>query len=208
MIFNTPSSVSLTFSELMNTVFALVAFLVIALIYSRLSKIRRTVKSPRLGILDLTAGEAAAQIATDKVALRDVFQAPQESDREPPQCDILFLYAHLSDEGRVEGCACELREIIRDSGAKVVVLASENKPDSCTSARARKPYGQANLVITFARRGEAFPRFFGRLFARMKEGASMPDAWVQLAPQNPNADNPDSPSTIFLCELGHIRFEY
>ena len=191
----------------MYPVVTVLLFLITALAYSRLAKIRRTVKNPKLGILDLSNGRATALAAADKAALADVFQTPNESRGEPPHCDVLLVYGDLDDNGRIMGYARGLREIIRDADAKVVVLASENDAQNCAKARARKPYGQANLVITFARRGEAFPVFFRELFCRMKAGSSMPQAWVQLAPQNPNQDDITRPSTIFMCELGAIRFE-
>jgi hypothetical protein len=191
----------------MSAFLILLAFALLAVAYVKIVNKWRAIKNPRLGILDLTAGDASALIAADKSALQDVFPSPEESSRDVPQCDVLFLYANLSEDGRVEGYARGLREIIRDSGAKAVVVASENCQDSCTKAGARKPYGHANIVITFARRGEAFPRFFGELFAKMQKGASMPGAWVQLAPQVPSNEHSDCPSTIFLCEAGHLRFK-
>ena len=186
---------------------ALLALALLAVAYVKIVNRWRAIKNPRLGILDLTAGDGVAMIAADKAALQDVFLSREESSRDVPQCDVLFLYANLSEEGRVEGYARGLREIIRDSGAKVAVVASENNEQSCTKAGERKPYGQANLVITFSRRGDAFPRFFGELFSKMKRGASMPSAWVQLAPQIPTNEHPDCPSTIFLCEVGQVRFK-
>jgi hypothetical protein len=190
----------------MITFLILFALVLLAAAYLRIVNRWRAIKSPRLGILDLTVGGAAVLITADKAALRDVFPLLEESSCGVPHCDVLFLYADFSQEGRVKGYARGLREIIRDSGAKVVVVASENSQDSCTKAGTRKSYGLANLVITFARRGEAFPRFFGKLFARMQKGMSMPEAWVQLAPQVPNNEHPDCPITIFLCEAGHVRF--
>ena len=164
------------------------------------------IKNPRLGILDLSAGCCSSLISEDKEAISGLFASLHESKADVPQCDVLFIYATLTEGGRVAGCARSLREIIRDAGAKVVVVASENTRDSCSNAGARKPYGQANLVITFSRRGEAFARFFRDLFTKMKQGSAMPAAWVSLAPQNPSSAHLDCPITIFLCEIGQVRF--
>lgn len=183
-----------------------VAVVLMAVIGAKIMNRRYAIKNPRLGILDLTAGANAPIVAVDKAALQDVFPLPIESTRHVPQCDVLFLYATLDEEGRVTGFASGLREIIRDAGAKIAIVASENSQESCTKAGVRKPYGQANLVITFARRGDSFPRFFRQLFLKMKAGASMPSAWVQLAPQVPGDEHSDCPSTIFLCEAGQVRF--
>lgn len=170
----------------------------------RLSGRKGRIKDPRLGFLDLTNGAAGTLIEEDKAALRDLFTSLEESKYAVPQCDVLFLYATIGDGGVLEGTDLYLRATIRDSGAKVVVVASENhnrKP-------AGKPvYGHANLVITLARNGSSFPRFFRELFDQMKKGKPMPLAWVKLAPQIPNFEHPDTPSTIFLCEVGGVSFK-
>ncbi len=100
-----------------------------------------------------------------------------------------------------------LREIIRDSGASVVVVASENQVDAYSAASGNKNIGRANLVMTIDRNGRIFPNFFVRLFADMKKGVSMPVAWVKLAPQGPGIDHADCPDTIFACEAGQIAFK-
>lgn len=141
----------------MNAVVVVLVVLVIGLGYSRLARIRRTVKNPQLGILDVSNGRATALVAADKGSFAEVFPVPKESSDDPPRCDVLLVYGDLDEGGRIKGCARGLREIIREADAKVV-LASENDVQSCTQATARKPYGQANLVITFAHRGDAFPR--------------------------------------------------
>ncbi len=97
----------------------------LAVAYVKITHNWRVIKNPRWGILDLTAGDAAALIAADKAALQDVFPSPQESSGDVPKCDVLFLYAHLSEEGRIEDYARGFREIIRDSGAREVVVVSD-----------------------------------------------------------------------------------
>jgi hypothetical protein len=69
-------------------------------------------------------------------------------DLAAPRCDVLFLYAELTAEGDVLGSARGLREIIRDGGAKVVVVASANPSGHYIRAGKQKSYGQANLVMT------------------------------------------------------------
>jgi hypothetical protein len=164
------------------------------------------IDNPRLGILDLMEGRAAALIAVDRMALEDVLPAQRESQHGVPECDVLFLYADLTEEGKIAGDVRGIREIIRDSGAKVVVVASENNENCCTKTGAMKSFGKANLVITYSRRGDVFPRFFHELFSMMKTGVPMPMAWVRLAPQIPGKEHPDCPSTIFLCGAGGVRF--
>ena len=153
-------------------------------------------------MLDLTGGLSDALVAEDKAALSDLFTAVEESKSEVPKCDVLFLYATLGDGGTLQGTEHYLRATIRDSGAKIVVVASEN-PNPAPE-RSKPVYGRANLVITIARNGASFSKFFRELFAQMKKGKPMPMAWVKLAPQIPNREHPDCPGTIFLCEVGGV----
>jgi hypothetical protein len=119
---------------------------------------------------------------------------------------VLFLYCHIEPSGTIRGSSRGLREIIRDSRAAVVVVASENSGDSYIAAGKRCGYGLANLVMALDRRGDVFPKFFQRLFTEMKHGVSMPVAWVKFAPQAPRAEHADCPGTIFACEVGQLAF--
>lgn len=187
----------------MNVPIAWVIAFAVVFMLLRFSNRKRRIKDPRLGFLDLTGGAAAVLIEEDKFALKDLFKSQEESSDVVPQCDVLFLYATIGEGGVLEGTERYLRATIRDSGARVVVVASEN-PNPKPSG---KPvHGHANLVITLARNGASFPNFFRELFARMNRGTPMPIAWVKLAPQIPNLEHPDTPSTIFLCEVGGISF--
>jgi hypothetical protein len=166
-----------------------------------------TIHSPTIGFLDLTGGGASAALDSDKVALSPLFTSSVESCDKPPTCNVLFLYCRIEPNGTIRGSTSRgLREIIRDSGATVVVVATENSGDSYTAAGRRKSYGRANLVMAIERRGDVFPRFFQRLFRDMKRGVSMPVAWVKLANQHPGDEHRECPATIFACELGQLAF--
>jgi len=165
---------------------------------------KRAIANPRLGIFDLTAGASDALIDADKAALASVFGTIEESKAKPPVCDVLFLYATLQPGGGLSSTDNLFRATIRDSGAKIVVVASEN-PNPPASPD-RPAYGHANIVLTLKRNGESFTKFFSQLFLRMKEGTTMPKAWTVLAPQLSGQPHTDCPSTIFLCELGGLRF--
>jgi hypothetical protein len=162
--------------------------------------------SPKVGILDLGGGWTRELVESDASFLRSLFSEVQMVNVDAPTCDVLFLYAELSAEGAVLGSARGLREIIRDSGAKVVIVASANPSKHYITAGKQKPYGQANLVMTLDRHGDAFGRFFLALFSKMKHGASMPTAWVELNPQAPGREQSDRPDTIFACEIGPLTF--
>jgi hypothetical protein len=109
--------------------------------------------------------------------------------------------------GVVDGSKVGLREIIRDSGARIVVIATENTADAYIAGAANKPYGRANLVMTLQRRGNRFASFYVRLFKMMFAGDTMPVAWVKLAPQVPGAEHEDTPGSIFAAEAGQVTFK-
>lgn len=162
--------------------------------------------SPRVAILNLSGVNSKQLVESDADFLRSLFADVQVVDLATPTCDVLFLYAELTAEGAVLGSAQGLREIIRDSGAKVVVVASANPGGHYIKAGKPKSYGRANLVMTLDRRGDAFGRFFFALFSKMKQGVSMPSAWVELNPQVPGREQYDCPGTIFACEIGPLTF--
>jgi hypothetical protein len=168
----------------------------------------RIVRHPRVGILDL-GGEASKEfVKSDSAFLRLLFGDVLITDLTVPNCDVLFLYATLRSDGVVIGSLPSLREIIRDSGATVVVVALGNP--GANYIRAGQPsnsYGQANLVMTLDRKGESFERYFRALFSKMLGGISMPVAWNQLSPQIPGVNHGGSPDVIFACELGQLSFE-
>jgi hypothetical protein len=59
-------------------------------------------------------------------------------------------------------------------------------------------------VFVLNRKGPKFAEFFRGLFELMSEGTSMPLAWVKLAPQIPNHEDPNVPSAIFAAEAEHL----
>jgi hypothetical protein len=165
------------------------------------------VNSPRVGLLDLGSDETKALVAADRAFLSPLFGEVKNLHLGAPQCDVLFIYAEIAADGSVPGSSCSFRELIRDSGAKVVVIASENSVDHYIKAFHKESYGNANLVMTLNRHGEAFGRFFGALFEKMLEGTPMQVAWVRLNPQVPGLSQADAPETIFTCEIGQLTFK-
>ncbi len=172
---------------------------------SRLLGVPR-IENPTLGILDLSGGTDLQLVEDDLAQLSPLFAGVEQSAAETPNCDVLLVYCRLEDSGGICGSARSLRGVIRDSGAKVVVVASPNAANSCIAASKQERYGAANLVMTLDRKGTIFGQFFRRLFTAMKQGTSMPMAWVRLAPQGPRIDHDDCPETIFFCEVGQLAF--
>ena len=171
-----------------------------------LAKRKNVIKQPTLGILDLSNGEYGSYIVADKTVLKTMFNTLSESTDAPPACDVLMIYGHVESGGGIRNSKIGLREMIRDSKASIVVIATDNPANNYVQAGKQKSYGHANLVMTLNRRGDVFAQFFQKLFTAMKQGIPMPVAWAKLAPQIPGTDNKDCPDTIFACELGQITF--
>ena len=152
------------------------------------------------------AGKASGEISEDRKAVASLFASSIDTSTIAPKCDVIFVYCHIKDDGCIESSSQSLREIIRDSGAAVVVVATENSAAAYIAAGKKQNFGNANLVMTLGRKGEAFGNFFQRLFSEMKKGISMPVAWVKLAPQGPDSEHSDCPDTIFACEVGQLAF--
>jgi hypothetical protein len=165
------------------------------------------IQSPRLGFLNLIGSSARSIIEEDKAAFRPLFVSVEENDSNPPLCDVLFIYAVVESDGRIQGSSDGLREIIRKSTAPIVLVGSENAGKHYIAACKRTGYGQANLVLTISRKGAIFTQFFTELFNKMFEGKSMPLAWVELAPQIPGAAHGNCPDSIFAAEVSHIVFK-
>jgi hypothetical protein len=165
-----------------------------------------TIAKPELGLLNFIGPSAQKMLSEDRDAIRWVFYSVTESESETPRCDVLLIYVTANPDGSLEGSEQSLRQIIFDSGAKIVVVANENLPEHYSAALKQPGEGQANIVLTIDRRGPIFPSFFNRLFEIMTKGIIMPVAWVRLAPQRPGDHHPDCPGTIFLCEAGGVTF--
>ena len=166
------------------------------------------IDSPKIGFLNLLGPAGRALIVEDKAALIPFFASSSESDSEVPACHVLMLYARILSDGSIDGSNDGLRTIIRKSGAPIVVVASENEGNCYVAAGKRRAPSDvtANLVMTMRRKGSVFPQFLKNLFEKMFRGKTMPMAWVELAPQIPNAKQENVPATIFAAEISHIVF--
>jgi hypothetical protein len=146
----------------------------------------------------------SACVEEDRRALEALFEKVVVTRDAAPACGVLFLYATIDERGAVVGSPTGLRDIIRDSGAWVVVVAHPNPPEHCFAACAPTGHGEANLVFVVDRKGSLLAEFLGALFREMRAGVPMPSAWVRLAPQTPRGTPTPAPETIFLCERGAL----
>jgi hypothetical protein len=166
------------------------------------------IESPRIGFLNLVGSTAQAIVEADKAVLAPMFRSCVESNAEPPFCDVLMAYVTIFPDGRIGDIADGLGEMIRNSKAAIVILASENQGASYIAASKQRKGGAptANLVMTLGRKGTIFAQFLKELFGKMFSGTTMPVAWVELAPQIPGSKHENVPETIFAAEISHIIF--
>lgn len=160
---------------------------------------RTIVANPRLGVLNRQGAAADGIAASDarQVDASAMFVPAANGPDGVPICDVLLLYCDLP---------CDLSAILSQSGARVVVVASENPPEPCAAAAQVGISSGVNLVVTIDRKGDTFGLFLARLFSEMASGTPMPLAWVKLAPQNPARNDPNVPVTLFACGAGPIAF--
>jgi hypothetical protein len=165
--------------------------------------------SPKLGILNLIGESANPLVNEDKNGLSPLFPSLIEAKNSTPVCDVLLLYCLIDANGNLIGSNKSLRELIFDSQAPIVLIASPNSGNTYIAASKQPGRGHANLVMVLDRKGANFVLFFQKLFRLMKEGKTMPLAWVELAPQMlpDGMSHPESPESIFSCEAGHILFK-
>ncbi len=164
------------------------------------------IESPKLAFLDLSKGADTENLLQDKAALERAFSSVSSETTKARQCDVLFLYCLLESDGTIRGSSQSLATIIRESGARIAVVASENPGNSYIAASKSQKAGPFNFVMTVERKGSAFPEFFKRLFELMYGGTAMPTAWNKLAPQIPHAEHTQCPGMICAMAAGGIVF--
>lgn len=179
----------------------LIAIAVGVLLVARWRARRRSgglvIENPKIGFLNLLGEEGDRLLAEDRPALAPLFSSSKESgDLPPPVCDVLFVYSDLARDGKLFATEVGLRQVLRRSRARILVLASENRSESSLTAAQEAGQSGANLVLTLARNGAEFPELFARLFTDMKSGTPMPEAYNRLAPRG----------KIFLADAGDLVF--
>jgi len=164
------------------------------------------IQNPKIAFLNLMGTPARPLVDEDAAALKPLFSACLESAGGVPVCDVLMIYATITSNGVIRNASQSLRELIHNSHAPIVVVATENSVESYIAAGKRPGAGKANLVMTIKRNGQIFPNFFKELFGMMYRGVSMPMAWAKLAPQIPGQQHDNVPGTICAMEVTHVLF--
>jgi len=191
----------------MNWSYIAFLFPILIIILFYLLRKARNIRSPTIGFYNLSGDLFTSLQKTDKEAFGSLFSAVYESNDKPPTCNVLFLYCQIEPNGIVQGTRRSLRNIIRKSGARIAVVASENPTRNSLAATKKAGFCYANIVLTFQRNGDNFSTFFQKLFTHMKQGYPMPTAWGFLVQQGPNQGEPDNPEALMLTEAGEVVFE-
>lgn len=168
----------------------------------------RVVKNPVLGTLTLGAG--AAEASSDVEKLSRYFAGVRQSESATPTCDVLFVYGQLEPDATFKGTGRELKSIVRESGAAIVVIATDNAGDTYVASGKSGAHKGIVLVMTIDRKGEVFAAFFQELFSRMQRGQDLLSAWVAIVPQgDPTAKQAiESPETIAVASSKSVVFAY
>lgn len=187
---------------------AMILFVVVLLILAGWSPLRRlrstpTISNPVLGVLNVIGPSAETDVKADLEQLSQYFSEVRQAVESPPSCNVLLLYCNLNSDGGVIGSSQRLGEIIREAGAVVAVVATNNDMEGYKAAG---PFGNCNLIMTIDRRGPLFADMLSQIFAQMKSGVSMGVAWINLAPQDPRADHSHLPGVLCVLDYGQIAF--
>ena len=165
------------------------------------------ISNPTIGFLNLQGAAGVALADSDRSVLGPLFGHVLESVSQVLRCEVLFIYCTIHPDGTVVGSPEPIREVIKKAGAHIAVVAAENPSAAYVKGVGPRGDWPANVVMTIDRKGAKFSHFFACLFESMFNGRSMLLTWVQLAPQIPGREHPDSPSTIMAAEAGHLVFE-
>jgi hypothetical protein len=194
----------------MKKLLALLHSLVLLVVVPSVSSAAEPPKIPlTIGFANLSGDDFNVIASEDAKALSPLFSRSMVvAAHQIPSADVLFVYAHLNDDGTIKGVKNRIgiRQIVQATNAAIVVLASPNSGASIQNAVALPGPKTANIVFTLDRNSAGFSRFFRELFEKMRDGKHMLIAWVELAPQNPKANLSYTPQTLLLSEGGKIAF--
>jgi hypothetical protein len=176
------------------------------------SKARKTtannpfrIAQPTIGFLNLNGDLPLAE--TDKAHLESLFHDSYLSNNTIPKCHVLFIYCKIDSNGSIVGSQLRIRDIVKEAGAYIAVVATENVADHYMMALNPKNDWNANIVLVIERKGESFLTFFHQLFQSMLQGTSMLTKWVELAPQVPGVAQPNCPESIMIAGAGNITLD-
>jgi hypothetical protein len=159
----------------------------------------------------------SALAQADKSSFAKFYTMPQEESFNDVEAlldairkgyDVVHLFCDVSEEGNINDqsgrqiSGTALVQTCCDSGVKLLWVASANRPNGYI--KGFKVQGKPlNLVMTINRAQANFGPFLEKLLSKMSGGLTMPLAWVEIAPQNPNSpQQQDLPECIFFAGRG------
>lgn len=161
-----------------------------------------------IGFANLVGESEASSLQEDMNQISYIFQrVVSPLAHSIPNAEVLFIYAKLDENGAIspEGKS-GIRQIIQVTNAAIVVVATENSPESIKKAINLPGQKSANIVFTLSRNEKEFGKFFRGLFEKMRGGKDMLSAWVELAPQIPDGTPTSGPAILLAAEGGKIAF--
>lgn len=160
-----------------------------------------------IGFANFSGDDLAPLVEADVASLGPLFaRARTAPAHQLPTAEVLFMYMHLNEDGTIKGSPQSgIRQIVQLAKPAILVVASPNPATHVQKAMLLDGPRSANIVITLARKGDGFGRFFKTLFTRMRDGEDMMTAWVRIAPQGPQSD-PAAPAVILAAEAGKLVF--
>jgi hypothetical protein len=165
------------------------------------------ISQPTIGFLNLNGVHGSSLAEKDKASLEHLFHASYLSNTTIPKCHVLFIYCSIDSNGNIDGAKLKIRDIVKEAGAYIAVVATENIGDHYIKAIKSKNNCGANIVLVIERNGDNFLTFFHQLFQAMLQGTSMLVKWVELAPQIPAQHHSNCPESILIAEAGHVIFD-
>jgi hypothetical protein len=121
--------------------------------------------------------------------------------------DVVHLFCDVPPSGTISAggstiTGTDLIAMCCDVGIRLLWIANDNPAEGYIknfNARGKR----LNLMMTLSRKDDNFTDFLDGLLAHMSHGTTMPNAWVQLAPQNPKGHS-GTPECIFFAGRGAV----
>ena len=161
-----------------------------------------------IGFANLSGADLSSLVSEDATALSPLFaKSITVPDHQIPSAEILFVYAHLNEDGTIKGAdSSGIRQLVQLTNAAIVILASPNISGFIQNAATLPGPKTANIIFTLDRNGSGFSKFFRELFEKMQDGKDMLSAWVEISPQHSHISHHYAPQTILLAEAGKVAF--
>src|SRR6476646_10329663 len=90
------------------------------------------IEQPVAGFLNMKGTDGEALLRSDHNVLAPIFRTCciRSDIDDVPKCQVLFIYCKVNGTGGIVGLATRIRDIVKEAGAYVAVVASENDMDA------------------------------------------------------------------------------